>query len=275
MEGSGWVKEHYYFCRMKRLVLICFFFFSILIQGLAQIRLNTLLIGHNEVYELQGSDIIVVDTLILRDSARLILNSSKKDNFIHARKMIVGKGGLIDGKGKHGDPGKMGVNGETPNGPCKDATDGQLGTPGTAGNVGVNLFLYVKELQINGRLIIDLAGGDGGDGGKGGTGGDGNPGTRLCQGGNGGNGGNGGAGGNGGNAGRLMISSGYGSDLRSLMGEKIIIRLYGGFAGLGGEGGTRGEPGLSSSKDGDHGKKGLPGPAGLPGKPGAVLFERK
>lgn len=230
--------------------------------------------GH-EVYELQGTDILVVDTLVLLDSARIMLNTSKKENFIHAKKIVVGKACSIDGKGKNGVPGTMGSSDLTPTGPCRDGTPGKPGTPGTPGKDAVSLFLYFDELIIRGNLRIDLAGGDGGDGGKGGTGSDGNPGTKLCQGGNGGNGGNGAAGGNGGQAGNLTFTSKYGTDLRSWMGEKIIARSYGGFAGIGGEGGLGGQRGLSTSRDGDQGRKGLAGPDGVPGKPGAIFFERK
>ena len=198
-----------------RVVFIVFFVFSVLIQGIAQIRLNTLTVGPNEVFELQNTDVMVVDTLILGDSSRIILNTLKKDNFIHVKKLIVGRGSAIVGKGEPGIRGTVGLSIVTAGGPCKDGTMGQPGTPGTAGTNGVNLFLYVDELLIKGNLVIDLAGGDGGDGGKGGNGGDGNTGTRLCQGGNGGDGGAGAAGGRGGHGGNLTITSKYGANLRN------------------------------------------------------------
>jgi len=234
-----------------------------------------LTVKHKEVYEIRGTDILVVDTLILRDSARLVLNPLKKDNFIHAKKIIAGKGSVIDGKGRTGLRGKVGIHGFSSGGPCRDGTDGQPGSPGDNGRDGVNLLLYVDELIIEGSLIIDLAGGDGGDGGKGGAGGDGNRGTKLCAGGNGGAGGPGAAGGNGGRAGNLTFTSKYGTDLRSWMGQRIIVRSYGGFAGQGGDGGLGGQRGLGPNKEGDQGKKGLPGTEGTLGKPGGVFFERK
>jgi len=260
---------------MKRFMVIVFFFLFIFVEGVSQIRLHTLTVERREVYELQGTDILVVDTLILRDSARIMLNASRKENFIHAKKIVVGKGCSIDGKGKDGVPGTMGGSDLTPGGPCRDGTPGGPGTPGTPGKDAVSLFLYFDELTILGNLRIDLAGGDGGDGGRGGTGSDGNPGTKLCQGGNGGNGGNGAAGGNGGQAGNLTFTTKYGTDLRTWIGEKIIVRSYGGFSGIGGEGGLGGQRGLSTSRDGDQGRKGLAGPDGAPGKPGAIFFERK
>src|SRR5262245_57027225 len=63
-----------YFCQMLR---ICALVLAGLIPVFAsgQVRLRKLTIGPKEVYELQGSDIIVVDTLVMMDSSRLILNT--------------------------------------------------------------------------------------------------------------------------------------------------------------------------------------------------------
>ena len=257
---------------MLRFVFVVFFVFSVLVQGIGQIRLNTLIVGANEVFELQNTDVMVVDTLILHDSSRINLNTLKKDNFIHLKKLVVGRGSAIVGKGQPGIPGTAGQSIGTPGGPCRDGANGLPGTQGTAGTNGVNLLLYVDELVIKGNLVIDLAGGDGGDGGKGGNGGDGNTGTRLCQGGNGGDGGPGAAGGRGGAGGNLTVTSKYGANLRTLMGEKIIVRSYGGFGGVGGEGGLGGQCGLSPSKDGDQGRKGIAGPQGKAGKPGGIFY---
>jgi len=258
-----------------RFVFILFFVFSVLVEGTAQIRLTTLTVGPNEVFELQNTDVMVVDTLILHDSSRIVLNTLKTDNFIHLKKLIVGRGSAIVGKGAPGIPGTVGLSASTPGGPCRDGTTGQPGTMGTTGTNGVNLFLYLDELLVKGNLVIDLAGGDGGDGGKGGNGGDGNTGTRLCQGGNGGDGGAGAAGGRGGQGGNLTITSTYGTNLRNMMGEKIIVRSYGGFGGIGGEGGTGGQCGLSPSKDGDQGRKGQAGLQGKAGKPGGIFYVQK
>lgn len=261
---------------MRRFCLIVALVYLIFSNGIAQIRLNYLQIGAREVYEMRGTDILVVDTLVLLDSSRILLNMSKKDNFIHVRQLVVGRGSQIVGKGLPGTRGAAGAEPSSlPAGPCKDGASGQSGKPGTHGTDAVNLFLYVDDLRFKGSLLIDLAGGDGGDGGKGGKGSDGNPGTKLCQGGSGGKGGTGGAGGNGGRAGNLTITSRYGSDLRSQMGEQIIVRSFGGFAGLGGEGGLPGLAGLGPIRDGDTGQKGEAGAGGIPGKPGAVFFQRK
>lgn len=241
----------------------------------AQVRLDVLKLERKEVYHLLGTDILVVDTLILRDSSRIVLNKKSKDNFIHVKQLVIGRGVVIDGRGRDGIRGIAGAAGSSPEGPCKDGAQGESGKPGTNGTGAVNLFLYIDELKLTGNILIDLAGGDGGDGGKGAKGVDGNPGTKLCQGGNGGNGGTGGPGGNGGNAGNLTITSRYGTDLRSMIGEKIKVRSYGGFAGVGGEGGLPGLSGLGPNRDGAPGKRGITGAQGIPGKPGGIYFERK
>jgi hypothetical protein len=260
---------------MRRHWLIIVFAWSSASGAVAQIRLGKLTVRHKEVYEIRGTDIMVVDTLVLLDSARILLNTSKKDNFIHAKRIIAGKGSAIDGRGSRGIAGKNGVNGLSSGGPCRDGSDGQPGTPGNPGKDAVNLFLYVDDLRISGTLIIDLAGGDGGEGGKGGSGGSGDRGTRVCPGGTGGNGGKGAVGGNGGNGGNVTITSRYGTDLRSWVGEKIITRLYGGFAGQAGDGGPGGDRGLGPDKEGNQGKKGIAGLEGVAGKPGGIFFERK
>lgn len=240
----------------------------------AQIRLTTLSLKQKEIFEIQGTDILVVDTLIMRDSSRIILNPSKRDNFIHAKISIIGKGCQIIGKGAHGVTGKPGLKGSSINAPCRSGTDGEPGLPGTAGKEGSNLSLYFTNLKVNGNLTIDISGGDGGDGGQGGAGGDGSPGTKVCQGGDGANGGSGGKGGDGGKSGNLIMNCKQCPDLHLWVGERLIIKTYGGYAGLGGDGGMEGQRGLSSSKDGAQGKRGPAGADGVAGKPGAISFER-
>jgi hypothetical protein len=243
-------------------------------QGFSQIRMTTLSLKHKEVFVIQGADILVVDTLIMRDSSKIILNPSKKDNFIHAKITIVGKGCMIIGKGSVGSTGKSGKKGIGLTAPCRSGTDGETGMDGTPGKAGVNLFLYLTNLRVNGNLTIDVSGGDGGDGGKGGDGGDGSPGTKVCQGGDGANGGTGGKGGNGGRSGNLTINCKQCPDLHLWVGERLTIKTYGGFSGLGGDGGLEGQRGLGSAKDGAQGKKGGAGTDGDAGKPGAISFER-
>ncbi len=243
-------------------------------KGFSQIRMTSLSLKQKEVFEIQGTDILVADTLIMRDSSKIILNSSKKDNFIHAKVTIVGVGCKIIGKGSSGRIGKAGKKGVSLTAPCRSGTDGDYGTDGAAGRDGVNLFLYLTNLNVNGNLTIDISGGDGGDGGKGGAGGDGSSGTKVCQGGDGANGGSGGKGGNGGKSGALTINCKQCPDLHLWLGERLIIKNFGGFAGLGGEGGLEGQRGLSSLKDGAQGKRGSGGTDGEAGKPGLISFER-
>ena len=244
-------------------------------EGSAQIRMNALRLHQKEIYELKGSDIIVLDTLVMGDSSTLILNKGVADNFIHAKKMIVGKGATINGRGIPGESGKPGAKGIYSGSPCRDGSDGQSGSAGASAGNAVNVFLYVTDLTIKGTLIVDLTGGDGGPGGRGGAGGDGSPGTKLCAGGSGGAGGAGMAGGDGGNGGNFTITSPFGTELRPRVGDKIIVKSFGGFGGQGGEGGAGGQRGLGSMKDGATGRKGTNGSNGKAGKPGGIFFERK
>ncbi|HEY5690703.1 MAG TPA: hypothetical protein VIS49_04520 [Cyclobacteriaceae bacterium] len=243
----------------------------------SQIREDKLVIGINEAFELTGTDIIVVDTLIMLDSSKIILNSEKSDNFIHAKIVKIGIGCQIIGEGSDGLDGVVGLSGYTPIGPCKNGIPGRSGTAGTSARDGINLYLYFDMVTIKGSLQVELSGGNGGDGGRGGNGGGGSPGTRLCQGGDGGIGGNGADGGNGGNGGNLTISCKTCPDLRGWLGNKINVRSYGGNAGLGGDGGLGGLAGLVSAGktlDGEQGAKGKPGISGDRGRNGAINFEQ-
>ncbi|MBL7850529.1 MAG: hypothetical protein JNN04_06475 [Cyclobacteriaceae bacterium] len=250
--------------------------FLVVSPAFGQVRLNTLVVKPKEVYELKGTDILVVDTLILMDSATLVLNKLKPENFIHAKKLVFYKGSLIDGKGVHGLAGRPGRSGPSSSAPCSNGGTGLQGTEGTNGGHGISLFLSFQDIVLHGVPTIDVSGGDAGDGGKGGLGGGGGTGTRLCAGGNGGVGGPGSNGGNGGHAGTLTFQAKRIPELRSMLGEQILIRNYGGNPGLGGEGGSGGYAGLNatgkSSLDGKTGKKGQRGKDGQPGKPGAIIF---
>ena len=252
-------------------------FFSQAMFG--QIHLPKLILKPKEVYELKGTDILVLDSLIMMDSSKIILNKLKHDNFIHAKGAVFHRGSMIEGKGVLGIRGRNGRIGGSPSTPCTDGTAGLMGTEGTNGGMGTNLFLYFSDIQFKGPLIIDVSGGDAGDGSKGGTGGGGGQGTRPCKGGDGGPGGKGANGGNGGNAGVVTFNAARIPELRSMLGSQIIIRNYGGNQGLGGDGGTAGFSGLSpigdSKMDGKRGRKGLKGKDGLPGKTGAINFQDK
>ena len=248
----------------------------IAIPALGQVRLHTLIVKPKEVYELKGTDILVVDTLILMDSSTLMLNKLKTENFIHAKKLVLHKGSLIDGKGIHGIPGRGGRPGPSSTAPCSNGGSGLQGTEGTNGGHGISLFLSFQDIVIHGIATIDVSGGDAGDGGKGGIGGGGGTGTRLCAGGNGGIGGPGSNGGHGGDAGTLTFQAKQIPELRSMLGDRILVRNYGGNPGVGGEGGGGGYAGLNaagkSSLDGKSGRKGVRGKDGHAGKTGAIKF---
>ncbi len=243
-----------------------------------QIRLPKLVLKPKETYDLKG-DILVVDTLILQDSSKIILNKLKLDNFIHAKVAIFYSGSLIEGKGVQGIQGHKGRPGISPQSPCTDGGPGTPGNEATKGGVGTNLSLYFTEIILKGILTIDVSGGDAGDGGTGGPGGGGGPGARPCRAGNGGIGGNGGQGGNGGGAGTITFVSPRSLEIRSMLGVNIIIRNYGGNLGLGGLGGSLGLSGLSPvgrpNMDGKPGRKGIKGKDGVQGKAGSINFQEK
>lgn len=253
-------------------------FLLLLVPSLAisQIRLARLEVRKGEVYTIPSGDILVVDTLIMEDSSSIELNRAQKDNYIHAKVLRAGTGARILGRGEKGKDGKDGIKGITADGPCLDGAAGRGGTGGTYGGDGNNLFLYLTALHIQGTLQIDLSGGDGGDGGKGGLGGGGGPGLRVCVGGTGGAGGNGSTGGNGGNGGTLTVNCKSCIDLRVWLGEKLLVRNFGGYGGIGGDGGSGGPAGLSTvgdnAKDGKIGAKGKKGADGEAGKQGAINF---
>jgi hypothetical protein len=256
-------------------------FLGVCISTLAigQIRLSKLELGPKQVYEIKGSDILVVDSLVMRDSSRIILNKLKPDNFIHAKVLVFYAGATIDGRGATGIPGRKGKPGNSPMSPCTNGGPGTLGSEGTNGGRGVNLSFYFSEVVPRGTLNIDVSGGAAGDGGDGGLGGGGGPGTRLCKGGNGGPGGAGANGGNGGDAGSVSFICPKIPELRLMLGDKIIVRNYGGDRGIGGTGGSGGYSGLSglqnSKMDGKPGRKGHKGNDGFAGKPGSVNFPDK
>lgn len=243
--------------------------------SLAQIRVSKLIVEKGETYELKNSDIIVADTLVMMDSSKLVLNKLKRENYIRAQTIIFGNHCVIDGKGLDGQQGRDGAPGSTPFGPCSDGTQGRNGGRGLDGTAGVNLYLYVEDIIADGRVIIDLSGGNGGRGGNGGSGGGGSPGTVHCYGGNGGNGGNAGQGGNGADGGTLTLSSKTNPKIQSLIGSQINVYTHGGLPGEQGKVGSRGPAGLGPSrKNGKNGEPGMGAPNGFAGINGKVNFEK-
>ena len=240
-------------------------------------RHSRLVIESHTVYDFgEVADILVADTLIMMDSSSIKLNYVKDDNYIHSKIFVVGRGCKIIGYGEGGRKSKNGGNGYSVDGPCHNGTNGRNGARGGDGINGNNLFIYTDEITFSGNLSIDLSGGTAADGGKGGDGGGGSSGTRLCAGGSGGNGGNGAPGGNGGNSGSLTLRCKSCPDLRSELGKRLVVRVFGGLGGLGGEGGSPGLPGIlatgTSEQDGKHGTHGKNGADGVAGKNGAINF---
>jgi hypothetical protein len=257
---------------MCRFVFITLSFFLFVSDSWAQIRLSKLVIEAKEKYQILGTDIIVVDTLVMNDSSAIILNSSKQDNFIHAKIASFGKGCMIFGHGIDGAAGKLGQNGVTQSSPCRSGSPGKVASSGERGRDATNLSIYFSVMKINGSILVNLNGGDGGKGGAGGRGGDGGSGTRVCPAGDGGKGGDGGDGGDGGNGGAFSIFCKQCFDLHMIMGEKLIVKNYGGFGGIGGDGGLGGQAGLGPVKDGKNGQRGTEGQHASEGKSGLITL---
>jgi hypothetical protein len=242
----------------------------------AQIRSGTFVVEAGQTFDLKNSDIIVADTFIMMDASRLKLNKAKRENYLRVKVAIFGKNVVIDGRGVAGIQGKKGTAGTTMLGPCREGTSAKAGARGTDGGQGVNLFLYVDKIIVNGNLVIDLSGGNGGDGGDGGEGGGGSPGTRHCYGGNGGTGGDGGPGGDGGKGGVLTFGGADVDVVKVLVGSQIILNTFGGNFGYGGLAGSGGSPGLGPSKhNGTVGRSGKDGTKGRPGINGGIQFEQQ
>jgi hypothetical protein len=254
-------------------IVLCF----VLVAGAsyAQVRVSKLVIESKDTFELKNSDILVADTLIMKDSSTLILNRLKRENYIRAQVVIFGEQCTINGRGLDGEQGKDGNPGSTPIGPCSNGSPGRNGGRGLDGTPGTNLFLYIEDVQLNGKLIIDLSGGNGGRGGNGGSGGGGSPGTVHCYGGDGANGGNAGQGGNGADGGTLTLSSKKNPNIQNLIGSSINVYTHGGLPGEQGKVGTRGPAGLGPSrKNGRNGEPGMEAPNGYAGINGKVNFEK-
>lgn len=243
---------------------------------MGQIRISKLTVEAGKVFQLKNSDIIVADTIAMEDGAEIQLNSLRKENYIRASVLIAGKKCVINGKGLNGKNGRAGRAGLTFSGPCREGGPGTAGTRGLDGSSGVNLFLYIEKIIVNGNLIIDLSGGNGGDGGDGGTGGSGSSGTRHCRGGNGGAGGNGGEGGTGGNGGSLIISGDEVETIRLMIGSSILVNNSGGVPGYGGLPGSGGSPGIGPSRmNGKTGNEGNEGRDGKAGENGLIQYEQQ
>jgi hypothetical protein len=230
----------------------------------------------NGTYELGSVRELLIDTLIMLDSSRIKLNSDDPENAIRATFAMIGTACVIDGRGANGMFGKPGMNGRAATGPCRDGYNARHGYRGHDGRPGVNLYLYLEKIIVNGNLIIDLAGGNGGDGGNGGEGGGGSPGTLHCTGGDGGKGGDAGSGGNGGSGGTLTFGGADLENMRGMLGSLIVVNTLGGNFGYGGIPGAGGMAGLGPSRnDGKDGISGKDGGRGKPGTNGGIQFEQQ
>src|SRR5690348_6612143 len=118
---------------------ICLASLLIVTSGYSQIRVTKLVLEPKEKFVIEKSDILVVDTLVMLDSSSIILNISKKDNFIHAKQVIVGRNCSIIGHGLNGESGLAGERGVTSRAPCRRGLPGANAKEGGLGQDATNL----------------------------------------------------------------------------------------------------------------------------------------
>jgi hypothetical protein len=239
-------------------------------EGFAQTHLSSLVIPKNGSYEAL-EDTLFVDELVMNDSSTMLLNKDSKKTFISAKRITIGTGCTIMGKGQKGTMGEKGKAIGTPKGVCQNGLNGLSGNSGSDGEDGKDLIIETDKIEITSSLEIHLNGGNGGDGGKGGNGSDGSKSFVHCTS-HGGNGGEGGKGGNGGNGGTFSLKYLKGLTKNELC-LRAILHNEGGYQGLGGDGGNGGFAGHGSSEDrSKRGVKGKNGLVGKKGKDGTPLF---
>ena len=249
------------------LSIISFVFIN---ESTAQTRLGILEIPTGGSYQMP-EDTLIVDELILRDSATLLLHIKSVGSFIQAKRISIGSGCTINGKGITGAQGQNGKNALPVSGVCKDGLKGGNADPGMNGDGGKNLSISTGELIIADAFHIYLNGGNGGDGGKGGNGSGGSKSSAHCKS-NGGDGGVGGNGGMGGNGGALELNYVSGIAQADLL-AKALLHNLGGYHGIGGDGGRGGLRGNGASEQfSKNGEKGKNGKDGAVGKEGKALF---
>ncbi|WP_299824332.1 hypothetical protein [uncultured Pontibacter sp.] len=112
----------------------------------AQTTRGKLEIKKKEVYVVDSTNVLKVDTLIMHDKATVLFDPSKY-GMLEASVAIIGENCVISAKGINGRSGTNLYTGEN-------------------GDKGGNLSLIIKFVQL-GRLTIDISGGDGGPGANG------------------------------------------------------------------------------------------------------------
>jgi hypothetical protein len=171
-------------------------------------------------FQLTG-DTFLLDSLVMEDSAVLLLDTRHKSCLIRANFFSVGTQDSIIGIGRDGKRGNDGV----------EAAMRSLDLPGKdgrSGTPGIHLTLNFSNLVLQNTLEIILYGGRGGDGGRGGLIYQ-HAATSAAERPNIGPGGNGGDGGSGGD---VILSCP--SDLEETVKDKIVIHAQGGIAGKSG-----------------------------------------
>ena len=226
--------------------------------------------------------------IVLEDGAELLLSPELEIVAMYSRKLTIGSGVKIIGKGKDQPVGQSGSSGSH-GARCSTGGQGSNGKHGSDGGAGVNVDIRSLDICFLGSALkIDISGGRGGDGGNGGAGGKGGQASlnRNCPGGNGGRGGDGGNGGAGGKGGSVSITYNNARFNEDAIGRTQFERTYINFRSVGGDPGAPGTVGqggirgdgkesdifgsLDSEPGGNPGAAGRAGSRGAKGKSGSL-----
>lgn len=198
-------------------VIVAAVLFACSVNSKIQTHSRSIVLRKGEVFKLNDAQ-LVIDTLIMNDGSQLVLNKRFEKVSIQVMYFSYGKDCMIQGEGKRGAGGTDGVKGATLgsryNSSFATAGDRSRTTvaarPGSAGGSGVNLSLQCNTVAPQGKLTINLRGGNGGEGGD--------SGGINSQSGVGGNGGD--------------ISLSFPQKFETTVSETVIIQNEGGYSGL-------------------------------------------
>ncbi len=223
------------------------------------------------------------------DDARCISGQNGDDGRDHDARSIDGENGEHGRNGAHGYIGQRGEDGENLNVYLEVLSEKEDQIILKAQVVDELGRTFTRYIGTEGKLWLDVSGGNGGRGGdgyRGGDGGDGGDGSteetdkvdNRGYGGDGGHGGNGGfgaPGGDGGNGGRITVF--YTQEAQAYI--NVITAdvqggdgARGGCGARGGSGGDEGDGGLGDGKDGEDGVKGRDGDRGRDGASGYIDY---
>ena len=199
---------------------------------------------------------LLIDTLILEDNARIIIDDNVAAFSLIAKHATIGNNVVIDGSRKTiPSNGANGQNGTDAPDYCTLPGEGKNGQNGADGTDAADIFLYFRINSIGSlRVVTDGTNGAmGGNGGSGGAGANSSPSLlSACTAKPGGSGGKGGNGGSGGRGGTLVFNYSFIDPSGHFLSNQpplsqVQLETNGGKGGNGGIGGQTGHPGKKTS----------------------------